>query len=87
MVGEKEYWNQGYGTDAILTLLHYIFSNTNLERIYLKTLDWNKRAQKCFTKCGFRASSLLKIEEHTFIIMEIHRPTKAQTTRNHRTIK
>jgi RimJ/RimL family protein N-acetyltransferase len=77
MVGDKEYWNQGYGTDAIMTLLDYIFSSTHLERIYLKTLDWNKRAQKCFNKCGFKAVSLLKLKEYNFIIMEIRRPSKS----------
>jgi RimJ/RimL family protein N-acetyltransferase len=76
MVGNKEYWDQGYGTDAILTLLDYVFSSTQLERIYLKTQDWNQRAQKCFKKCGFKAVSLLKLKEYNFIIMEIHHPRR-----------
>ena len=73
MIGDKDYWNQGYGTDAVRTALNNILEKTNLERIYLKTLDWNIRAQKCFEKCGFIPQGQLFYGEHSFIIMEIHR--------------
>ncbi len=54
VIGEKEYWGKGYGTDAVRTLLHHIFTDTPLERIYLFTYVENLRAQRCFEKCGFR---------------------------------
>lgn len=78
MIGNRAYWDQGYGADAILTLLNQIFPQTNLERIYLKTLNWNVRAQKCFEKCGFVPCGQLIRGDHNFIIMEIHRPAKPQ---------
>ena len=71
MIGNRAYWNQGYGADATTTLLYHIFSQTNIERIYLKTLDWNIRAQKCFEKCGFTPCGQLIHGHHKFIIMEI----------------
>jgi len=78
MIGEKDYWDQGYGTEAILITLNYIFRYTDLDRIHLKTLDWNVRAQKCFRKCGFNTCGSLTRGEHDFILMEIHRPVKTK---------
>lgn len=54
VIGAKEYWNQGYGTDAVIILLRHIFTTTDLERIYLFTYVENRRAQRCFARCGFR---------------------------------
>jgi len=78
MIGDRAYWDQGYGADAILTSLDHIFSQTKLERIYLKTLNWNVRAQKCFEKCGFAPCGQLIHGDHSFIIMEISRSAKPQ---------
>ncbi len=73
MIGDRNYWDKGYGTDAIKTLLNHIFSQTNLNRIYLKTLDWNLRAQKCFKKCGFNPCGRLIKDGYNFVLMEIYR--------------
>ena len=78
MIGDRAYWNHGYGTDAILATLNHFFSRTNLRRVYLKTLDWNIRAQKCFQKCGFVPCGQLIHGDYTFILMEIHRSAKPQ---------
>lgn len=74
MIGNRAYWNRGYGTDAVLTLLKHIFTSTDLRRIYLKTLDWNIRAQKCFKKCGFSACGSLSCWGYSFLLMETFRP-------------
>jgi ribosomal-protein-alanine N-acetyltransferase len=37
MIGERKYWDQGYGADAILTFLHHIFQLSDL--IPLHTLS------------------------------------------------
>ncbi len=54
VIGEKEYWEQGYGTDAVIALLDFAFKEMNLHRIYLFTYDFNQRAIRCYEKCGFR---------------------------------
>lgn len=77
MIGNKAYWDQGYGTDAIRTALDYVFSRKGLNRVYLKTLNWNTRAQKCFQKCGFSPCGQLIRDGHSFILMEIRKPQKA----------
>ena len=73
LIGEKDYWDQGYGMDVVKTLIDTIFENTYAHRIYLKTLNWNTRAQKCFQKCGFSVAGKIINGEHTFFVMEIKR--------------
>ncbi len=73
MIGNRNYWNKGYGTDVVTTLVDYIFRQTNLNRIYLKTLESNDRAQKCFQKCGFTPYRHRDKDGYSFVLMEIHR--------------
>ncbi|MBI2852079.1 MAG: GNAT family N-acetyltransferase [Chloroflexi bacterium] len=73
MIGDRAYWDKGYGTDAMSTLVDYVFSETKLKRIYLKTLESNKRAQNCFQKCGFCWCGRLRNSEFNFALMEIFR--------------
>jgi RimJ/RimL family protein N-acetyltransferase len=73
MIGDPNYWNKGYGTDTIQTLLKYVFKNTNFNRLYLKTLEWNIRAQQCFLKCGFTVHNHFSRNGYKFLLMEITR--------------
>jgi RimJ/RimL family protein N-acetyltransferase len=73
MIGDRDYWDRGYGADAVTALLEYVFEKTRLNRLYLKTLVDNKRAQKCFAKCGFTPYSHLKKDGYNFILMELNR--------------
>jgi len=63
MIGEKEYWNKGYGTDAIKTFLKYGFEKLHFHKIYLNVFTENISAQKCYKKCGFKKVGYLK--DHT----------------------
>lgn len=73
MIGNREYWDKGYGADAVSTLVNYIFQKTNLQRIYLKTLETNHRAQSCFKKCGFIPCGYLSKDGYNFVLMKIRR--------------
>jgi [ribosomal protein S5]-alanine N-acetyltransferase len=73
MIGNRKYWNRGYGVDVIGALLDHVFENTRLEHIFLTTLEWNIRAQKCFIKCGFKECGHVARGEHNFLLMAIHR--------------
>ncbi len=57
VIGEKDYWGQGYGTDALKTLLRFAFQEMNLHRIQLRVHDYNARAIRCYEKCGFQHES------------------------------
>jgi RimJ/RimL family protein N-acetyltransferase len=54
VIAEKEYWGRGYGSDAITTLLGFVFGEMNLHRIHLSAFEFNERAIRCYEKCGFR---------------------------------
>ncbi len=73
MIGNRDYWDKGHGTDAVSTLVSHVFHQTKLTRIYLKTLDSNSRAQKCFQKCGFTPHGRLVRDGFSFVLMKIHR--------------
>ncbi len=73
MLGNRNYWDKGYGTDALTTLINHVFCKTDLKRIYLKTLKSNTRAHHCFQKCGFSPYGHLSRDGHDFLLMEIHR--------------
>lgn len=76
MIGDRSYWNRGFGTDAVFISLNHFFSHTNLKRVYLRTLNWNIRAHKCFQKCGFVPCGQTIHGDYTFILMDTYRPNK-----------
>jgi RimJ/RimL family protein N-acetyltransferase len=72
-IGERDYWNRGYGTDALKTLARHLFTQTRLTRLYLKTLDWNRRAQRAFEKAGFVLTGTSRRSNGTFNLMELRK--------------
>jgi diamine N-acetyltransferase len=50
----SEFINQGLGTDATLTLLKYYFEELKFEKLFLDVASHNKRAIRCYEKCGFK---------------------------------
>ena len=71
MIGNRDYWSRGYGTDAILTLLRAIFEEAVLQRVYLHTLAYNERAQKSFRKAGFTDLEPVHRDRRDFLKMEV----------------
>lgn len=59
-IGEKDFWNQGLGTETLHLLLGYVFYQLKLERIYLRVYETNKRAIRCYRKAGFSFEGKLK---------------------------
>lgn len=53
VIGEKDCWSQGYGTDAILTLVRFAFYQMNLNKVALGVFDFNEKAQRIYRKLGF----------------------------------
>jgi RimJ/RimL family protein N-acetyltransferase len=73
MIGDRHYWDKGYGADAVSTLIGHIFRRTQLNRIYLKTLTTNSRAHRCFRKCNLKPCGYLERDGYKFLLMEIYR--------------
>jgi len=53
MIGEKDCWSRGFGTDAILLMLRYLFEELGLDRVGLYADVGNHRGIRCYEKCGF----------------------------------
>ena len=60
IIGEKAYWGQGYGTDAIRTMLQWAFGYLNLNRVTLNVYSYNERAIRCYQKCGFQHEGTMR---------------------------
>ena len=53
MVGDKDYHSNGYGTDAVMTLVRFAFEQMNLNKVSLGVFEFNERAQAVYRKSGF----------------------------------
>ena len=73
VIGDRDYWGNAFGYDAVTTLLEYLFKERNLKRVYLHTLEWNERAQRCFSRCGFQEVRKVRRMSYDFILMEVKR--------------
>lgn len=54
VIGEKDCWGKGYGTDAARTILRYAFHELNLNRVQLEVYDFNPRGMRAYEKAGFQ---------------------------------
>jgi len=62
-IGDKDYWDKGYGSDAIKTILKYGFEKLHLHHIRLAgngVFDYNLRAIRAYEKLGFVKEGLLR---------------------------
>ncbi len=73
MIGDKDYWNKGYGTEAVGILVNYCFASASVDRVWLKVLLTNIRAIRCYEKCGFMQCGRLLLEGYDFTVMEIRK--------------
>jgi diamine N-acetyltransferase len=79
-IGDKSFWNQGYGTEVMRLLLRYGFSTLNLHRIFLRVFEDNPRAIRTYEKAGFVHEGRLRQGEfhdgqfHDVLVMSVLRP-------------
>jgi RimJ/RimL family protein N-acetyltransferase len=60
VIGERSYWEQGYGQDAISTVVGYGFRHRNLQRVWLTVTETNDRALNAYKRCGFTEEGRLR---------------------------
>ncbi|MBI4674560.1 MAG: GNAT family N-acetyltransferase [Chloroflexi bacterium] len=53
LIGERDYWGRGFGTDAMRVLLRYAFRELNLHRVVLRVFAFNTRAIRSYEKVGY----------------------------------
>ena len=70
VIGNKAYWSHGYGTDALITFVRFLFTQWNFHRISLDTWDENLRAIKAYEKVGFKIEG--RQREARFVLGNYH---------------
>jgi diamine N-acetyltransferase len=77
VIGRKDMWNLGLGTDILATLLRFGFEQMNLHRIYLQVYSENIHAIRCYEKVGFKHEGRLREAEfrhnryHDMLLMSV----------------
>ncbi|NIA23153.1 MAG: GNAT family N-acetyltransferase [Proteobacteria bacterium] len=64
LIGEKEYWGRGIGTEVTKLALIYGFFYLNLHSIFIEVYSFNKRAVKAYENAGFIRDG--KLRDATF---------------------
>ncbi len=59
-IGEYDFLEGGYGTDAMRTACRVAFDVMNLNRVDLTVYDWNSRAIRVYEKVGFQHEGVLR---------------------------
>lgn len=54
VIGERTFWERGYGSKATRAALRFAFHTLNLHRVELEVFDFNQRARHVYEKTGFR---------------------------------
>lgn len=64
IIGSEEKMGKGYGTDALKTLIKYLFDNFDINKIWIEARTNNPRAIKAYEKAGFKKEGLLRKEDY-----------------------
>lgn len=59
LIGEKDCWSRGYGTEAVRLMCGYAFNTLGLRRVQLHVHDDNPRGVRCYEKAGLRREGVL----------------------------
>jgi diamine N-acetyltransferase len=60
VLGNKDSWGRGYGTDTTRSLVEWGFRELNLNRVWLRVFEDNPRGIRCYEKVGFRVEGRLR---------------------------
>lgn len=60
VIGEKKFWDKGYGTESIKMALDAAFNTLGMNKVYLIVQKENDRAVACYRKCGFKVDGTLR---------------------------
>ena len=64
MIGEKSFWDQGYGTEVMRLMVDHGFNTLNLHRIWLQVFAKNKRGIRAYEKAGFIHEGIFRQAEY-----------------------
>ncbi|MTI71608.1 MAG: GNAT family N-acetyltransferase [Firmicutes bacterium] len=71
IIGDKRYFKKGIAYKSIKNVIEYIFNNTDNEKVYIETSEFNIPALKLFEKLDFkRVDEYIEDDKFKFIVME-----------------
>jgi len=56
----RNYWNQGFMTEAAQVVVRFAFNQLDLYRIYASTFEANAASRKVLEKCGFQLEGTMR---------------------------
>lgn len=77
VIGEKDAWGKGYGTEVIQLLLDYAFGYLNFHRVSIGVVGFNEKALRFYEKIGFKREGIQRDgyfydhAYHDFVMMSI----------------
>lgn len=87
VIGEKDFWGKGCGTEAMRQMVARGFNTLGLHRIYLRVFTENARGIECYKKVGFQLEGCLREAAwkngkfHDMLVMSILFPDWVQLRR------
>jgi RimJ/RimL family protein N-acetyltransferase len=78
-IGDTNYWDKGFGTEAKMLLLEYGFNTLNLRKICSSVYDFNGRSMAALKKQGYVPEGILRqqhyrigrlVDEHQFALFK-----------------
>lgn len=60
LIGNHDYWNDGYGREAMRLLLDYAFNHKNLRRVEALVLEDNIGSRRMHEKLGYKQEGILR---------------------------
>ena len=64
LIGEKDFWNGGYGTEVTQLMVAYGFEVLNMHKVWLGVTSDNVGAVRCYDKVGFVKEGVLRAETY-----------------------
>ncbi len=57
---EEYSWGKGIATEAVMKMTEYVFTKTNIVRLYAPVFSPNKASMRVLEKCGYQLEGVLK---------------------------
>jgi RimJ/RimL family protein N-acetyltransferase len=80
LIGVKECWGRGYGTEAARLIVDHAFATLNLHRVWLRVGEQNERGYRSYLRVGFQKEGVMRQAYYRegrywdLIVMSILRP-------------
>ena len=72
-IGEPSQQSAGYGREAAIAFLRYLFAERPFSRIRMHALEWNERAIRCFAAIGFAEGGRVLRGTNVMVRMDVSR--------------